>query len=67
MGESYRKKWWLSTGKQKRYSRKTAGGVASAPPPPPPPVPARVKVQNKFTGIVNTGTVPVFISTGVDI
>ena len=26
------KKWWHSTGKQKRYSRKTAGG-ASTPPP----------------------------------
>ena len=28
--ESY-KKWWHSTGKQKRYSRKTAGRVASTP------------------------------------
>ena len=34
MGGKLWKKWWHSIDKQKRYSRKTAGGLALTPPPP---------------------------------
>ena len=40
MREKLETKWWHSTGKHKRYSRKTAGGCINSP------VPARVKHAN---------------------
>ena len=46
------KNWWHSTGKQKRYSWKTAGGCIH----PPPPVPAKVKFIYQSLRLMTSNT-----------